>query len=149
MGLSLHCSSLLPAKTHFQGCFSPVFVSLWCKWPCCPSPSVSRLFYLPHFSLTESLRLSFQLYRSLAPTCTTLLSTSDYLSHFASPQECRPLNANLVALSVPRTHRRNTTAHTKMPLYCTCLQNNRKTISQTSLFNCVHLPWIISLNMWE
>lgn len=104
-----------------------------------PPPLHQQIILLtPHHSRRVSPPLCFQLDRSLAPTCTALLSTSDYLSHFAPPQECRPLYANPVVLSVPRTHRRNT-AHRN---HNNCLQKNKKTISQTSLFYSDHLPWI-------
>lgn len=109
-----------------------------------PPPLHQQIILLtPHHSRRVSPPLCFQLYRSLAPTCTALLSTSDYLSHFASSQECRPLYANPVVLSVPRTHRRNK-AHRNRN---NCLQKNKKTISQTFLFESSSMD--ISQHLWE
>lgn len=57
--------------------------------------------------LADSLRLpATGSFIPLAPTCTTLLSTSDYLSHLASPRERQPLNASLP--SVPRVRSQKT-----------------------------------------
>lgn len=101
-----------------------------------PSPPISRLFYLPHISLTEHLCLC------LPCSCGNVyhfLSASDDLSHFASPQGCRPLNANLAALSVPRTHRRNTVVRTETVI--TTLRRTRKLFHRLHFFS-VHLSWI-------
>lgn len=59
--------------------------------------------------LTKSLRLpATGSFIPLAPTCTTRLSTSDYLSHLASPRERQPLNASLCVPSVPRVRSQKT-----------------------------------------
>lgn len=83
--------------------------------------------------LAESLRLSATgSFIPLAPTCTTLLSTSDYLSHLASPRERQPLNASLPVPPVPRVR---TSAHTQHNNH---LKNNTKNLSLITCF--YHVP---------
>lgn len=131
MALS-HRPSAVSLKTHFQGlrftCLSVHDTNVLLP----PSPPLSRFFYLPHISLTEHLCLC------LHCSCGNMyhfLSASDDLSHFASPQECQPLNANLAALSVLRTHRRSTAAHTNTVI--TTLRRTRK------LFHRLHFSLFI------
>lgn len=93
-------------------------------------PPPSEAFSIFSVFLAESLRLpTTGSIIPLAPTCTTLLSTSDYLSHLASPPKRRPLNARLLVPSVPlvRSHLR-TQKHNKH------LKNNTKAVSLVSCF---------------
>lgn len=103
MDLSLHSSSLPHTKTNFQHCFTLFLLVSVNGDASLPLPTADYSSCHTSFSLSLSTSL-FPALSFLAPTCMILLSPSDYLSHFTSPQECWPLNAKLVMLSVPHMH---------------------------------------------
>lgn len=139
MGLSHHCSSLPPCEASLSRllftCLSVSDINGRAGLP----PHQQIILLTPHLSHRVSPPLCFQLYRSLAPTCTASplclwLSLPLRISSGVSAIKCKPGRA----VSPTHTQKKHSGARRNRN---NCLQKNKKTISHTSLFS-VHLPWI-------